>query len=662
MITKDLGGDRLGSGNKMKVDMKTYNRSNHDLSTIIKTTMAPGTLVPFLNIVGLPGDTIDIDLDSRIYTKPTVGPLFDSFKVQLDVFTIPVRLYVPKLHNNQLQIGRNMAQVKLPQMKLTANTPTEETEDWDNSQINPSCIFKYLGISGLGTSSGAAVEREFNALGFLSYWDIYKNYYANKQEEKGAVIHNVNEPPLENVTSVVVTLAGIGTYPLNKYPDAASAIETTDADVTLVINYTPLTPAPDPENIIIMTDNGEFTVAELFVEPGQITDDGTKLTCAPQPIAFSVWNNWRYVEPTDVVTEEPQVYTFPLENLDTMRNQILADVMSGSAFVIDENSIEPYNLPFQWIGTPGDEEVVYSKMTSLEGLALKTYQSDMFNNWVNTEWIDGVNGVNSITAVSTAGNEFTIDALTLAKDLWILLNRVNVSDGSYKSWIETVFTAGGYWRAETPMYEGGLSKEVVFDEVISNSEANGESDPLRQPLGTLAGRGVMGSKHKGGKVVIKPDEIVLIMGIISLTPRVTYSQGNTWDVNLKTMDDFHKPQLDGIGFQDLITDTMAWWDTEITTEPQFRSAGKQTAWLNYMTNVNRSYGNFAIENNEMFMTNNRRFEQDNKTIKDLTTYIDPKKYNYVFAETARDAQNFWVQIKCDIRARRVMSGKVIPNL
>ena len=34
-------------------------------------------------------------------------------------------------------------------------------------------------------------------------------------------------------------------------------------------------------------------------------------------------------------------------------------------------------------------------------------------------------------------------------------------------------------------------------------------------------------------------------------------------MNLKTIDDLHKPALDGIGFQELITEQMAWWDTNI---------------------------------------------------------------------------------------------------
>ena len=29
----------------------------------------------------------------------------------------------------------------------------------------------------------------------------------------------------------------------------------------------------------------------------------------------------------------------------------------------------------------------------LGGLVLKTYDSDIFNNWVKTDWIDGENGI-----------------------------------------------------------------------------------------------------------------------------------------------------------------------------------------------------------------------------------------------------------------------------
>ena len=82
-----------------------------------------------------------------------------------------------------------------------------------------------------------------------------------------------------------------------------------------------------------------------------------------------------------------------------------------------------------------------------------------------------------------------------------------------------------------------------------------------------------------------------------------------------------------------------------------------------MTAVNKTYGNFAIESQEMFMTLNRRYEAGSgEDIGDLTTYIDPAKFNFIFAETAPDAQNFWVQIAVDMIARRKMSAKIMPNL
>ena len=64
------------------------------------------------------------------------------------------------------------------------------------------------------------------------------------------------------------------------------------------------------------------------------------------------------------------------------------------------------------------------------------------------------------------------------------------------------------------------------------------------------------------------------------------------------------------------------------------------------------------------MTLNRKYEMDytNGRIKDLTTYIDPSKFNHIFADTRLDAQNFWVQIAAKITARRKMSAKVMPNL
>jgi hypothetical protein len=271
-----------------------------------------------------------------------------------------------------------------------------------------------------------------------------------------------------------------------------------------------------------------------------------------------------------------------------------------------------------------------------------------------------------VTAVSTTGNKFTIDSINLASKVYEMLNRIAISGGTYDDWLSAVYTHERVRGVESPVYHGSLIKELGFEEVISTAETKVNEN--LNPSGTLSGRGRMLNKTKGGKVKIKVNEPSYIMGIVSLTPRIDYSQGNNWDVNLKTLNDLHKPALDAIGYQNLITDQMGWFDTQLNKVgnayvPIYSSAGKQPAWINYMTNVNRCRGQFAIEDKAMFMTLNRRYEVANGGgIKDVTTYIDPSKYNYIFAQTEISAENFWVQISNQITCRRKMSAKLIPNL
>ena len=72
-----------------------------------------------------------------------------------------------------------------------------------------------------------------------------------------------------------------------------------------------------------------------------------------------------------------------------------------------------------------------------------------------------------------------MDALNLSQKVYNFLNRIAVSGGTYRDWLETVYTGGNYMeRCETPTFEGGVSQEIVFQEVISNSAS--QDEPLRR--------------------------------------------------------------------------------------------------------------------------------------------------------------------------------------
>jgi hypothetical protein len=674
----EIGGDRLGSGNKQEVSLRNYERSSHDLGYIWRSSMASGTLVPFLTEVALPGDSFDIDLDVDVKTLPTVGPLFGSYKVQLDVFQCPIRLYNGKLHMNMLNIGMDMSQILLPQINMYG---IYEANSGDNAQINSSSIYSYLNMRGLGrTPNGQAggVRRYFNAIPYLGYWDIYKNYYANKQEERGFVIHAndlSNAYTLEGCTVIVDgVVSGGSTDIFGVSEDVNTEAQGSGAELPLVTiqgefqwdNAGAEYGTPDFSGVTINIDGTDFAITNLFtnVVEGTIPGDlgrymiatgyvGTRGDVAWQCDTTSISNTLPEGE------GQPQLTEFPLDNIDDMRMDILEAVRDTTAFEINSGTAAPYGLGLQ---NGGDWTKAY-KIYSQEGLGIKTYQSDLFNNWISTEWIDGSNGINEVTAVSTAGDEFTIDSLNLANKVYNMLNRIAISGGSYDDWLDAVYTHERAKSCENPIYHGSLIKELGFEEVVSLSDVN-DVNGEAQPLGTLAGRGRLTGKNKGGKIKIKVDEPSYIIGLVSLTPRIDYSQGNKWDTNLKTMNDLHKPALDAIGYQDLITDQMAWFDTECdaTGNVTYNTAGKQPAWINYMTNVNQTRGNFAVQGDSMFMTLNRRYEQGTNGIEDLTTYVDPSKFNEIFAQNDLSSQNFWVQISNKILARRKMSAKVIPNL
>jgi hypothetical protein len=649
-ITRSIGKNTLGGGKKMQVDMRTYNRSTHDLSYIWRNTQSPGTLVPFLCELALPGDVHEIQLNANVLTHPTVGPLFGSFKLQLDVFECPIRLYNAQLHNNKLGIGLDMSKVIFPEISVTYNkeydNPLQTKGQINGAQVNPSCLRSYLGFNGIGRvyPSGQTMTQGSQCMPELMYYDIFKNYYANTQEENAYYI-----TPNEDIEHVGIDGQAYSPNNINLSLNdlIGKSIEVSvGADVTSIYGI-------------------KFNVIDALGRKIQANADTLGAASYSEGIiSITVENKNLFKTLINVESAigigNGKLSTFPLSNIDLIREKIL-QAPTNNAFQVGA------------VATPismlqGRQSNKYLNTTYPQcGLCVKTYQSDLFNNWINTEWIDGENGISEITAVSVSGGSFTIDALNLAQKVYNMMNRIAISGGSYRDWIETVYTSNYIERAETPVYMGGMSDEIIFQEVVSQSATE------QEPLGSLAGRGKLANSKKGGYLKIKVEEPSYIIGIVSITPRIDYSQGTKWDRNLKTMNDLHKPALDAIGYQDLITSKMAWWDTTYNSSPSPSwkkfSAGKQPAWIDYMSNYNRTHGNFACGMSEEFMVLNRSYEIDANTlampqsvIKDLTTYIDPVKYNYIFADTSLDAMNFWVQIGVKWEARRMMSAKVIPNL
>lgn len=682
-MKKTLGGDRIRSESKMEVYLPNFGRSSHNIGKIIRTTQACGTIVPYWCQIGLDGTTFYIDITTKVKTLPTTGPVFGSFKHQIDVFVIPIRLYIAALHNNALGVGLNMSKVLLPCFQaMSANTSIYE-QDTNRGQVNPSSLLSYLGIKGFGHSDVNQYLRRFPAIFNLAYWDIFKNYYANKQEENAYVITGVDhiwkkiqigdgvmwKTTWENNLSTVYTATPTSQAPLFIKLEFEEKISPEEVNEIQFLTNNPHIPTVGSESITKLGDTFVFERTDPEAPGIKEPENPRKAT---NIYMYQIKKEVKFaykISPTagkNLITmpdnQKIKLTSFPLKNIDEERTAILA-AHSTSVYELRPDKM-PYAAAISPIELPShDRKTTYFSSAawySQAGLAVKTYLSDRFNNWLNTEWIDGTTGgINAITAVDVTDGKLTMDALILQKKIFNMLNRVAITDGTYQAWREATYGIRSATLPESPIFCGGMQSEIAFDEIVSNAATDEE------PLGTLAGRGVATMYKSGRGLKIKCTEPSMIMALGSITPRIDYSQGNKWWTRLESMDDFHKPTLDAIGFQELITEEAAAWSTELTEnyEQKYQSLGKQPSWIEYTTDVNETYGEFAAGMPLAFMCLNRVYEEStNGTISNPSTYIDPTIYNNIFAESRLSSQNFWVQVAFDVTARRVMSAKQIPNL
>lgn len=654
-VTRTLGKNTLGDNNKMKVAMRDYDMSTHDISTVFRSSMGVGMLVPFCKILCQKGDIIDINLINKTLSQPTLGPLFGSFKLQHFLFFGGFRLYNSWLHNNRTGIGMKMSDIKIPMMLA----PTYGTATYGSTNISASALYKYLGWTKsrrIGENATQGVLK--NGVPLLLYLDIFKNFFANTQENKFYMLKGAGSVTLNISDSYNST--DDGDYKIGTDQNSIHFTKTTKIKTTITTNdYQRFW---DSITIRLLTSEGSFQTTNL----GRLTTNALTNTITLNAVPSTPYATILQLQTTQATASfiKTELGQYDLKVLDELRDVILHKkgnqtlILHGSEVGVANNGSEELQNMFK--------DLEESQTNKLGGMLLKTYDSDIFNNWIKKEWIEGAGSITDRTTIDVSDGQLTMDMLNLQQKVYNMLNRIAVSGGTYKDWLETVYTAGKYLeRPETPVFIGGMTQYIEFDEVISKSAT--ETQYGNQPLGDIAAIGRGGKPTNSGHIHYQCEEPGYIMGLIAITPMIDYSQGNDFDLNLQTIDDIHKPALDGIGYQDLIQEQMVGETSVYANGSEINklkhiAANKTLAWIDYMTNYNRTFGDFATGEALDFMVLNRRYDVKDSQIKDLTTYIDPQKYIEIFADTSIDSQNFWVQTVVNATRRGNYSAKQIPFL
>ena len=657
-VVRTLGKNTLGDNDKIKVAMRDYDMSTHDISTIFRSSVGVGMLVPFCKILCQKGDIIDLNLINKTLSQPTLGPLFGSFKLQHFLFFGGFRLYNSWLHNNRTGIGMKMSDIKLPMMYAK----TYGTATAAKTNISASALYKYLGWSKSRRKGANSTEGTYkNGVPLLLYLDIFKNFFANTQENKFYMLKGAGEVKF-NLANTYKKLND-GIYIIGKNQETIKITNTTTIQAGLILNkYEEFWSSIE---VKILNSKGSVLSKKL----AELTNNASTATITLNNIDADPFATILLFSTTKDTAKfiKTELGQYDLKVLDQIRDVILHKKGNETLILYGSNLNETNNGSAELANM--FEDLISAQANRLGGMLLKTYDSDIFNNWIRTDWIDGTGGITELTSIDITANDgkLTMDALNLQQKVYNMLNRIAVSGGTYRDWLETVYTAGKYLdRPETPVFIGGMTQYIEFDEVISKSAT--ETAYGKQPLGDIAAIGRGGKPINNGHIHYQCEEPGYIIGLMAITPMIDYSQGNDFDLNLQTIDDLHKPALDGIGYQDLIQEQMV-GETSVyeggggINNIKHLAANKTVAWIDYMTNYNRTYGDFAAGEALDFMVLNRRYEvSNNDTIEDLTTYIDPQKHIEIFADTSIDSQNFWIQTVVQATRRGNYSAKQIPFL
>lgn len=538
-----------------KEKKKAPKMAHHDRSYYFRTSMAPGLGYPIYFKEMIAGDQLQLDFKHLMNTQAILNPLYGTYRLQICVFFAGTSLYIPALWRNGYMNASNprgLMDVNYPVLTVAAHNPVY--------RVHESSLPAFLGL-GVGFAreytSGAGKTATINAIPYLMYYDIFRHYYANRQED-------------------------------------------------------------------------------VF------------------PIMSAPWNNAK------------RVRRFPLDKLDQFYMSL--PYSGGSLSSASYFNELPLSQLFsaQSVGSsPIDPAMSYP----LGGLFQCCYLPDRMNVILSDAFFK--NNVSTVH-VSTQGDSFKIDQLVTAKKLWNARNNDAITNGTFKDWIRVHFGVTPKIMDDMPTFCGATSSDIAFEDIRATTSAKiGDADQYLGDKGSSALG--YGDSRRFNIVADRPG---YVMAIATLVPRVDYYQFTERYALHKKLSDSFRPEYNGIGYQDvLVSDLNTEWPAgydatgsyAAQVDPFAVSLGKQPAWLEYMTAVNKVRGTFCSSEKSWVLARDMRANTNpdssvspaENTVS--SAYIDPADWNQPFADQSDTAQNFYAQFYVRDRVRSTVLKRLRPK-
>ena len=458
-----------------KKDYEVPNRSNWNLDNKNRFSMDIGYLYPVAVYDVLPNTYFKLDINAVLSSNPTIAPILGSLKFRAEAFYVEKAAYAKELRqNNRLPVSRDIAWP-------TFNPQGNRKVDSNNNAVQFSAatsLIEFLNMYPAGwqdsdwalrnTDTLYADKHMFprlNAIPFIMYHDIYRNYYINVQDSKNIPIRN---------KGFFVDYDSDGVTPLE-----ISGIE----------------------DVYVTRDDFDDFVSNCIEDPVNVLDH--YLTC------FNL---------------SPFARTLGLSNLEIQSRK---------------------HNHFKFLH---------------HGLLRRTLNNDFFTSFISNE---NVELMKSSAQIDARSGYINVEQISLANRNWRFATRSLLWGTDWSDYNRVHFGTKVEMRYGKPQFLGAISSDVIFNDVVSQSQGDGDnmtnSLVSNKNLGSRAGIafGNVTNKTRNEKqyrpfVEFTTEEEGYVMVLLSIVPEVDYFQGVDPMYFKTNLNQSWSPEFNAYGMQDFM--------------------------------------------------------------------------------------------------------------
>lgn len=303
--------------------------------------------------------------------------------------------------------------------------------------------------------------------------------------------------------------------------------------------------------------------------------------------------------------------------------------------------------------------VPYLSRFNLGGLAVRTYHPDLNNCLLHSS---RVNEIDQSSRINTQDGSITFNQIIAASKMHEKAVKLVFRNTRFKDYIYSLFSTKLTPDMNIPRFLGSSESLVTFDTIMQTAP-DADSTDSDNGVGNKSGnaKGFI----NGETIHVEITEPGYIMTLMSIIPNVDYFQGQNPMYRRIYASQKFTPPLDNIAFQPkemldvLCAPVVA---SDLVGLDRDRKYGYQPAWADYTSDVNECFGDFT--SSLRYWTLSRPIGEGYSNVEDvdLSSYIQPDLFNMAFKDTSLTAENFLVQIRFEVHARRPISKKVMPSL